>query len=122
MASDMSAESRIRMEIERNKIAFTYLALGICIMVVALVFLTVFALTGGLFAMAGAFVVLVIGLLLYERGVRGRTLVRALESQLSTVVGQAGHSVVQTSTKYCKHCGKSIASDSTFCEHCGKSV
>lgn len=122
MASDMSAESRIRMEIERNKIAFTYLALGMCVMVVALVFLTVFAIEASLPAMGGAFVVLVVGLLLYEKGVRGRTVVRALENQLSTMAGPTGQSVAQPSTKYCKHCGKSIAIDSTFCEHCGKAV
>jgi hypothetical protein len=118
----MSVESGIRTEIERHRVAFTYLALGISIMVVALIFLVVFALTGGLYAMTGAFVVLVLGVLLYERGVRGRTLVRALEHQLASLVGPAGMAAAQTSTKYCKHCGKSIASDSSFCEHCGKAL
>jgi hypothetical protein len=25
-----------------------------------------------------------------------------------------------SSTKFCRHCGKTIKGDSTFCEHCGK--
>ncbi len=121
MTSVPSQETRIRMELERNKTAFTYLALGICIMVVALVFMVVFVLTSGLYAMSGAFVMLLVGLLIYERGVRGRTLVRALEQQLASVAGPAGQAVASP-TKFCKHCGKTIASDSSFCEHCGKSL
>lgn len=110
------------MEIDKNKEAFTYLALGISVMVVALVFLTVFALSGGIYAMTGSFVVLVIGLLLYEKGVKGRAVVRTLEAQLASVSSSAPANAQPQPTKFCKHCGKSIAADSSYCEFCGKSL
>jgi len=121
---EMTAESRIRLEIERRKDAFTYLALGICIMVVALVFLAIFAWSGDILAMAGSFVVVLLGLFLYNKGHQGRVQVRALEHQLATLgnaPGQASASP-QSSKKFCKHCGKAIAKDSSFCEHCGRSL
>jgi uncharacterized membrane protein len=124
MPDEMTAESRIRQEIERRKGAFTLLALGICIMVVALAFLAIFAWSGDIVAMAGSFVVMLVGLFLYNKGHQGRVQVRVLEQQLAAMgkaPGQASPSG-QTSTKFCKHCGKAIAKDSSFCEHCGRSL
>ena len=124
MPDEMTAESRIRYEIERRKEAFTYLALGICIMVVALVFMAIFAWSGDILPMVGAFVVILIGLFLYNKGHQGRVQVRALEYQLSAMAkapGQASASA-KPSTKFCKHCGKVVTKDSSFCEHCGRSL
>jgi predicted nucleic acid-binding Zn ribbon protein len=120
----MTAESRIRYELERRKDAFTLLALGICIMVVALVFLAIFALSGDIPTMAGSFVVVLLGLFLYNKGHQGRVQIRALEHQLAALgkaPGQASASV-QPSTKFCKHCGKVVTKDSAFCEHCGRGL
>jgi predicted nucleic acid-binding Zn ribbon protein len=122
MPEEMSAESRIRQEIDRRKDAFTYLALGICIMVVALVFLAIFALEESIPTMAGSFVVVLIGLFIYNKGHQARVQIRALEYQLSNLPkapGQASESG-QQSTKFCRHCGMVITMDSSFCEHCGK--
>ncbi len=124
MPDEITAESRIRQEIERRKDAFTYLALGICIMVVALIFLAIFAWSGDIPTMAGSFVVVLLGLFLYNKGHQGRVQVRALEYQLSAMgkaPGQASASV-PPSTKFCKHCGKVVAKDSSFCEHCGRGL
>jgi predicted nucleic acid-binding Zn ribbon protein len=121
---DRTAESMIRHEIERRREAFTFLALGICIMVVALIFLGIFAWSGDIIPMAGSFVVVLLGLFLYNKGHQGRVQVRALEHQLATlgaVPGQASPPG-QSSTKFCKHCGKLVAKDSSFCEHCGRSL
>ena len=120
----MTVESRIRLEIERRKDAFTYLALGICIMVVALIFLAIFAWEGDIPTMAGSFVVVLLGLILYNKGHQGRVQVRALEHQLATLGGAPGQASasVQPSTKFCKHCGKVVAKDSSFCEHCGRGL
>jgi predicted nucleic acid-binding Zn ribbon protein len=120
----MTAESRIRQEIERRRDAFTLLALGICVMIVALVFLAMFAWSGNILPMAGAFVVVLLGLFLYNKGHQGRVQVRVLEQQLAALgraPGQAPASA-QPSTKFCKHCGKAIAKDSSFCEHCGRGL
>ena len=124
MPDEMTAESRIRQELERRKDAFTLLALGICIMVVALIFLAIFAVEEDIVAMAGSFVVVLLGLFLYNKGHRGRVQVRALEQQLAAMgktPGQASASA-QPSTKFCKHCGETIAKDSSFCEHCGRGL
>jgi predicted nucleic acid-binding Zn ribbon protein len=120
----MTAEARIRHELERRKDAFTLLALGICVMVVALIFLAIFAVGGDIVAMAGSFVVVLLGLFIYSKGHQGRVQVRGLEQQLAALgktPGQASASV-QPSTKFCKHCGKAIAKDSSFCEHCGRGL
>jgi predicted nucleic acid-binding Zn ribbon protein len=120
----MTAESRIRQEIERRKDAFTLLALGICVMVVALIFLVIFLAGENIPAMAGSFVVILVGLFLYNKGHHGRVQVRVLEQQLAALgkaPGQAPASA-QPSTKFCKHCGKAIAKDSLFCEHCGRGL
>ena len=124
MPDEMTAESRIRLELERRKDAFTLLALGICVMVVALIFLAIFAVEGDIVAMAGSFVVVLLGLFLYSKGHQGRVQVRALEQQLAALgkaPGQASASA-RPSTKFCKHCGKAIAKDSSFCEHCGRGL
>jgi len=120
----MTAESRIRLEIERRKDAFTYLALGICIMVVALIFLAIFAWSGDILTMAGSFVVVLLGLFLYSKGHQGRLQVRALEHQLATLGSAPGQAPAswQPSTKFCKHCGKVVTKDSSFCEHCGRGL
>jgi len=121
---EMTAEARIRQEIERRKDAFTLLALGICIMVVALIFFAIFAWSGDIPTMVGSFVVLLLGLLLYNRGHQGRVQVRALEHQLASMGKAPGQAPMsgQSSTKFCKHCGKVVAKDSSFCEHCGRSL
>jgi hypothetical protein len=124
MPDEMTAESRIRMEIERRKDAFTYLASGISIMVVALIFFAIFSFEGDIPTMAGSFVVILLGLFLYSKGHQGRVQIRALEYQLSAL-GKApgqGPALGSQSMKFCKHCGKVVAKDSSFCEHCGKSL
>jgi hypothetical protein len=121
---EMTAESRIRQELERRKDAFTLLALGICVMVVALIFLAIFAVGGDIVAMAGSFIVVLLGLFLYNKGHQGRVQVRALEQQLAALgkaPGQA-YASAQPSTKFCKHCGKVVTKDSAFCEHCGRGL
>jgi len=124
MPDEMTTEARIRQEIARRKDAFTYLALGICIMVVALAFLAVFALAGDIPTMVGSFVMILVGLLVYNRGHQGRVQIRALEYQLAAMPRTPGQPPApgQPNTKYCKHCGQVITKDSTFCEHCGKSL
>ena len=124
MPEEMTAESRIRYELERRKDAFTLLALGICIMVVALVFLAIFALSGDIPTMAGSFVVVLLGLFLYNKGHQGRVQVRALEHQLAALGNAPGQASAsgRPSTKFCKHCGKVVTKDSSFCEHCGRGL
>jgi len=120
----MTAESRIRLEIERRKDAFTYLALGICIMVVALMFFAIFAFSGDIPTMAGSFVAILVGLFLYNRGHQGRVQIRALEQQLAALGKAPAQASVSAppSTKFCKHCGKVVTKDSSFCEHCGRGL
>ena len=121
---EMTAESRIRQELERRKDAFTLLALGICTMVVALVFIVIFAVGQAITPMAGSFAIFLIGLFLYSKGHQGRVRVRELEYQLASLgkaPGQAS-ATVKPSTKFCKHCGKVVTKDSAFCEHCGRGL
>lgn len=122
MPTELTPESSIRQELERRKDAFTYLALGICIMVVALVFLAIGALEQDIWAMAGSFVVILVGLYLYNKGHHGRVQIRALEHRLASLTPESGPASVsvRSDTKFCKHCGKVVSKDSSFCEHCGR--
>lgn len=124
MPDEMTAESRIRLEMERRKDAFTYLALGICIMVVALIFLAIFAWSEDILPMAVSFVVVLLGLFLYNKGHQGRVQIRVLEQQLAALGEAPSQTSVSAppSTKFCKHCGKVVTKDSSFCEHCGRGL
>lgn len=112
----------MRQELEKHKDAFTYLAIGICIMVVGLIFLAIGALIEDILTMAGSFVVILVGLYLYDRGHHGRVRIRAIEHALAGIAPASGPSFVtgRADTKFCKHCGKVVAKDSSFCEHCGR--
>ncbi len=83
MAGDLTPEASMRIELERRKEAFTYLAVGICIMVVALVFLAMGAIYQDIPVMAGPFVVILVGMYLYNKGHHSRVQIMAIEQRLA---------------------------------------